>query len=131
MAWNKTPQCCTKTCLHELVETSAARKPHDLAVDAHDGKLTYAELDTAAAAVKETLVRSHDIGPGDLVPLCFEKSASIMVAMMGVLKAGAGYVPLDTSHPRSRLEFIIQEVKAKVVIVSTLQHHALRFSVHT
>ncbi|KID84996.1 tyrocidine synthetase 1 [Metarhizium guizhouense ARSEF 977] len=131
LAWNKTPQCCTKTCLHELVEISAACKPHDLAVDAHDGKLTYAELDTAAVAVKETLVRRHGIGPGDLVPLCFEKSASMIVAMMGVFKAGAGYVPLDTSHPSSRLEFIIQEVKAKVVIVSTLQHNALRFSVQT
>lgn len=131
LAWNKTPQSCTKTCLHELVEISAARKPHDLAVDAHDGKLTYAELDTAAVAVKETLVRRHGIGPGDLVPLCFEKSASMMVAIMGVLKAGAGYVPLDTSHPSSRLEFIIQEVKAKVVIVSTPQHNALRFSVQT
>ncbi|KHO00453.1 Amino acid adenylation [Metarhizium album ARSEF 1941] len=131
LAWNKTPQCCTETCLHELVEISAADKPHDVAVEAHDGTLTYAELNTAATAVKETLVRRHGIGPGDLVPLCFEKSVSMIVAMMGVLKSGAGYVPLDTSHPISRLEFIIQEVKAKVVIVSTLQCNTLRFSVQT
>ncbi|KID60284.1 Nonribosomal peptide synthetase dtxS1 [Metarhizium brunneum] len=111
VAWNKTPQCCTKTCLHELIEISAAH--------------------TAAVAVKETLVRRLGIGPGDLVPLCFETSASIMVAIMGVLKAGAGYILLNTSHPISRLEFIIQEVKAKVVIVSALQHNSLRFSVHT
>ncbi|KAK9445162.1 Amino acid adenylation [Metarhizium brunneum] len=117
--------------LHELVEISAACKPHNLAVDAHDRKLTYSELNIAAAAVKQTLVRRHNIGPGDLVPLRFEKSASIIVAMMVVLKARAGYVLLNTSYPRSCLEFIIQEVKAKVVIISALQYNALRFSVHT
>ncbi|KAK2590970.1 hypothetical protein QQS21_011349 [Conoideocrella luteorostrata] len=131
LAWNKTPQCSTKACLHELVEASAAHNPHDLAVEAHDGKLTYAELNTAAIAVKETLVRKHGIAPGDLVPLCFEKSASMVVAMLGVLKAGAGYVPLDTSHPSSRLKSIIQEVQAKVVVVSTLQHNTFRFSIQT
>ncbi|TQV90890.1 HC-toxin synthetase [Cordyceps javanica] len=130
-SWNDTPQCSTNLCLHELVELSAARQPQDLAVEAHDGRLTYQQLNEAAIALKEALVVKHRIGPGDYVPLCFEKSVSMIVAMLGVLKAGAAYVPLDTSHPSSRLNFIIQEVKAKVVIVSRLQNKTQKFPVKT
>ncbi|KAL9620414.1 MAG: hypothetical protein Q9204_008208, partial [Flavoplaca sp. TL-2023a] len=59
--------------------------------------------------------------PGDLVPICFEKSSAIIVAILGVLKAGAGYVPLDIDHPPSRIDHIIREIRARLVIMSPTQ----------
>jgi Condensation domain/AMP-binding enzyme len=96
---NRTAQSAPSACLHELMEESARRDPERLAIDAHDGKMQYRELDAAADALAATLQEDYNIKPGDLVPMCFKKSASMIVAILGILKAGAGYVPWTSVIP--------------------------------
>lgn len=129
--WNRTSKPSPSACLHELFEESARRDPDRLAIDSHDGRLSYKELDIAADALAEKLREDYAIKPGDLVPLCFEKSSLMIVAIVGVLKAGAGYVPLDISHPSSRVQYIIRETRARLVVVSPLQTRSFSFPVAT
>jgi amino acid adenylation domain-containing protein len=131
VAWNRTSQPSPSACLHELMEESARRHPDRLAIDAHDGRLRYGELNAAADALAATLQDNYDIKPGDLVPICFEKSSSMILAILGILKAGAGYVPLDISHPSSRMEYIIREIGARLIVVSPLQAESSSFPVPT
>ncbi|KAF2028417.1 amino acid adenylation [Setomelanomma holmii] len=119
-AWNEHPPTFINKTVHELVHKQVKLRPNALAIDAHDGTLTYAELDAAADRVAHYLV---DLGtrPEDIVPLCFEKSRWAIVGILAVLKAGAAFVFLDPSHPVDRRQFIISEVEAKVIVCSPAQ----------
>jgi amino acid adenylation domain-containing protein/non-ribosomal peptide synthase protein (TIGR01720 family) len=120
--WNENVPSFIDECVHELVQKQAKRRPHALAVDAHDGTWTYAELNEASNRVAHYLA---DLGvqPEDVVPLCFEKSRWAIVAILAVLKAGAAFVFLDPSHPVDRRQYITSEVEAKVIISSPSQAH--------
>ncbi|KAI4117411.1 MAG: hypothetical protein LQ345_002352 [Seirophora villosa] len=131
LAWNSTSLPDPTACLHELAEDTAGRRPDTIAVDAYDGKLQYGELDAAGDALAATLQTTFGIQPGDLVPICFEKSSAMIVAILGVLKAGAGYVPLDIDHPASRMDYIIQDVRARLVVISPMQAASRSFPVPT
>ncbi|KAI4127328.1 MAG: hypothetical protein LQ338_003251 [Usnochroma carphineum] len=128
LEWQSISQPDPLACLHEIVEDSAKLHPMNFAVDAHDAKLRYRELDVAGDALAVRLQTQYDIRPGDLVPLCAEKSSMMIVAMLGVLKAGGGYVSLDISCPQARLEHILQETHSRVVVVSPLQARSRAFS---
>ena len=86
-------------CLHELVEAQAARTPDAPAVVAEDGELTYRELDARAERLARRLRRAG-VGPEVAVGLFAERSAAMVVGLLGVLKAGGAYVPLDPGVPR-------------------------------
>ena len=88
-------------------------------------------LTPAADALAATLQDNHDIKPGDLVPICFEKSSAMIIAIMGILKAGAGYVPLDISHPSARMEYLMREIGARLIVVSPLQAAFSSFPIPT
>lgn len=106
-------------CVHNLVACTVARQPEALAVYAWDGKLTYGELDELASKLACRLV-NLDIGSGDIVPLCFEKSMWTTVAILGVVKAGAGFVILDYLLPEERLQVIVQQAQSKLILTSLL-----------
>ncbi|KAF2474324.1 amino acid adenylation [Lindgomyces ingoldianus] len=120
--WNGNVPSRIEECAHELIHKQAKLRPHALAVDAHDGTWTYAELDEASNRVAHYLV-GLGIRPENVVPLCFEKSRWAIVGILGVLKAGAAMVFLDPSHPESRRQHITSEVEAKVIISSPQQAH--------
>ncbi|KAL8656289.1 MAG: hypothetical protein Q9226_002718 [Calogaya cf. arnoldii] len=131
LAWNSTWPPDPSACLHDIVEDTARRWPDAIAVDAYDGRLQYGELDAAGDALAATLQTKYGVEPGDLVPICFEKSSAMLVAMLGVLKAGAGYVPLDVDHPTSRTDYIVREVQARLVVISPMQAASRSFPVPT
>lgn len=106
-------------CIQNLVARTVARQPNAPAVCAWDGELTYGELDTLAAKLASQLVK-FGIGPGDVVPLCFEKSMWTAVAVLGVVKAGAGFVLLDRLLPEERLRIIVQQTHSKLILTSVL-----------
>ncbi|KAF1998930.1 amino acid adenylation [Amniculicola lignicola CBS 123094] len=120
--WNSNTPSRIEECVHELVHKQAKLRPHSLAVDAHDGTWTYAELDEASNRVAHCLVQIG-IRPEDVVPLCFEKSKYAIVGILAVLKAGAAFVFLDPSHPVDRRQYITSEVEAKVIVCSPSQAH--------
>lgn len=101
--------------LHALFEAQAARTPDAIAVDHEGVALSYAALDAQANAVASVLL-THGVGPGDLVGLFVERSPRMLVALLGVLKAGAAYVPMDPGYPTERLAFMLEDSAASLVI---------------
>ncbi|WP_406694053.1 amino acid adenylation domain-containing protein [Singulisphaera sp. Ch08] len=99
-----------------LFEAQAARTPHATAViDAHGRSLTYSQLDRAANQLAHQL-RSLGAGTDTLVALCSERSPDMLVALLGVLKAGAAYLPLDPDYPRDRLDFMLRDSGAAILL---------------
>lgn len=102
--------------LHSKFEEVAAASPGRMAIQY--GPLvscTYGQLDRRANQVARFL-RSKGLGPGSLVPICLPKSIEAIVATLAVLKAGAGFVPLDPDNPPERNNFIVEDVSATVVL---------------
>ena len=121
--WNRIVPATVERCVHEMIEERAQAQPSAPAVCAWDGELTYGELDQLATRLAGRLVEL-DVGPDVLVPLCFEKSMWTTVAILGVLKAGGGFVLLDPSLPEQRLQDIVRQVKGSLVL-SSLSNYAL------
>lgn len=121
-AWNENVPTHIDETVQDLVAKQVKVRPNALAVDAHDGTWTYADLDAVTDRVAHYLV---DLGvrTEDVVPLCFEKSRWAIVGILAVLKAGAAFVFLDPSHPVDRRQYITSQVEAKVVISSPSQAH--------
>jgi amino acid adenylation domain-containing protein len=101
--------------LHHLVESQAASTPDAVAVSAPDAVWTYAELEGQAAKIAAGL-RGLGAGPGQLVGMAIERSAAAVAAVLGILKTGAGYVPLDPDYPPSRLRFMLEDCAPLVVL---------------
>lgn len=101
--------------LHGLVEAQAARTPGAVAVTFEGRHLTYAELNERANRVAHRL-SGLGVGPETLVGVYAERSAELVVALLGVLKAGAAYLPLDPEYPADRLTFMINDAAAPVVL---------------
>ncbi|MFF4426424.1 amino acid adenylation domain-containing protein [Streptomyces sp. NPDC001549] len=103
--------------LHGLFEAQAARRPDRIAVTAATGEtLTYAELDERANRVARAL-RAEGVGPDDRVAVMMERGPQLLVALLGILKSGGAYVPVDPGYPAERVRFMLQDSRAKVVIV--------------
>ncbi len=115
--WNKTVPAPLEKSVHEMIEDWARIQPDAPAICAWDGDLAYGQLDGLATQLAGRLV-DFGIGPGVLVPLCFEKSMWTTVAVLAVLKAGGGFVLLDASLPKERLQAIVRQVKATLVVSS-------------
>ena len=103
--------------VYELVQAQAGRAPDALAVIDGDEALTYQELNGRANRLARHL-RDRGVGRGDLVGVCLEPSADLVVAVLAVLKAGAAYVPLDPGYPARRLEFMVRDTGLRLVITS-------------
>ncbi|MFC4586112.1 non-ribosomal peptide synthetase/MFS transporter [Sphaerisporangium corydalis] len=101
--------------LHGLVEEQIARTPGRTAVTFEGASLTYAELGERADRVARRL-RALGAGPGTRVAVCAERSLDLVAGLLGVLKAGAAYVPLDPEYPAERLEFMLADSGATIVL---------------
>jgi amino acid adenylation domain-containing protein len=114
--WNRTGRALPEQAtLHGLFEAQAARTPQALAVMQGDAVVRYAELDAQAEAVAARL-RAHGVGPGAMVGLYLERTPRMLAALLGVLKSGAAYVPLDPGFPRERIACMLEDAAAPVVI---------------
>ncbi|CAG9971726.1 unnamed protein product [Clonostachys byssicola] len=108
-SWNSRVPEPVEACVHDLFAATVAETPDRLAICAWDGDLTYKQLDILSSRLANYLVTSRGAGPGTIIPLCFEKSKWTPVAMLGVMKAGAASVAMDSSHPKDRLEILVQQ----------------------
>ncbi|KXG45667.1 AMP-dependent synthetase/ligase [Penicillium griseofulvum] len=128
--WNSTIPQLHDRCIHEAIHEQMLSGPDREAVCAWDGSLTFAELDHQASKLA-CYLRMQGVGPEVRVALCFDKSKWNIVAMLGVMKAGGAFVPLDPTHPTSRLQSLIQSVQAPVVLCSQHLTEKLRTIVKT
>ncbi|MFR9728838.1 amino acid adenylation domain-containing protein [Saccharopolyspora sp. MS10] len=101
--------------LGELVEHHAAERPDAEAVTSGEDRLTYAELNTGANRLARLLV-ARGAGRGRLVALALPRGADLVVALLAVLKTGAGYVPLDPGYPADRLRATLADTAPELVI---------------
>ncbi|MFI5777660.1 amino acid adenylation domain-containing protein [Nocardia sp. NPDC051570] len=111
--------------LHELFAEQAARTPDAVAVSFGEDSVSYAELSAAATELARRL-RAQGIGRGDFVGIHLERSAQVVIAILAVLEAGAAYVPLDPMNPAERIEFMITDSGARLVITQTSLAQPLR-----
>ncbi|WP_327750271.1 condensation domain-containing protein [Streptomyces sp. NBC_00496] len=100
-----------------LVEAQVDRVPGAVAVRAVDGVLTFGELEVRANRLAWGL-RGLGVGPGDLVGVCLPRTADLVVALLGVLKSGAGFVPVDPGYPAERVAFMLEDSGVSVVLRS-------------
>lgn len=123
IAYNGQPPNVITTCVHGLIEAQAAIRPAAMAIRAWDLNLTYSELNAAANRLAHHLTTSIDapVRLGDLVHVCFEKSAWFFVAALAINKAGGAWVPLDPSHPHQRQQTIVRQTGAALVLCSPEQ----------
>ncbi len=110
-AVNPIPQ----TTLPELFEAQVARTPEGVAAVYGKDRLTYRELNTRANRVAHHLI-GRGMGPESLVGLCLDRSFAMLVAMLGVLKAGAAYLPLDPDYPAARLAYMLEDAAPACVL---------------
>ncbi|MGP4097981.1 amino acid adenylation domain-containing protein [Nonomuraea sp. KM90] len=103
--------------LHELVSAQAARTPRAPAVVFGGRTLTYEALERRAGRLARQL-RGAGVRPGDRVAVCLEQSAELAVALLGVLKAGAAYVPLDPEQPAERIAYMAGDAGVRTAITS-------------
>jgi len=105
-------------CLHQLFEERALKSPDQQAVVFEGKSLTYFHLNNKANQLAHYL-QSLGVGPNDLVGVCLERSLDMIVGVLAVLKAGGAIVPLDTSYPDARLDFILKDTGAKVLLTQS------------
>ena len=113
--WNSTEADYGPACLHELFERQAERTPEAVGVVCGGERLTYSELNERSDRVARRL-RGLRVGPGSLVGLYVERSVGMVVGILGVLKAGAAYVPLDSSFPNERLRMMVEDAGLRVLL---------------
>lgn len=117
--WNQTEaEYPRERCVHHLFEEQAARTPEVVALVFGEQRLTYRELNTRADALARHL-RGIGVEAETPVGVCVERSLEMVVALLGVLKAGGAYVPLDPHYPLERLDFIVADSGARVVLTQT------------
>ncbi|KOG11184.1 non-ribosomal peptide synthetase [Streptomyces viridochromogenes] len=103
--------------LTSLFARAAAGHPGKTAVLGEDTALTYGELDRLSDDVAARL-RARGAGPGERVALCLERTPLLVVAVLGVLKTGAAYVPLDPAYPAERLRYVLADARAGMLVTA-------------
>jgi len=102
-------------CIHQLFEEQVERTPDNIAVVFEDQQLNYRELNARANQLAHYL-QNLGVGPDVLVGICVERSLEMMVGLLGILKAGGGYLPIDPEYPTERLLYILQDAQVRVLL---------------
>ncbi len=108
--------------IHELFEAQVERTPDAIAIVSEDIQLTYRELNGHANQLAHRL-RRLNVGPEIPVGVCLDRSAQMVVSLLGILKAGGVYLPLDPAYPKQRIGFMLEDSNASVILT---QRHLLQ-----
>lgn len=101
--------------IHELFEAQARLRPHGVAVSFEGESLTYGELNARANQLAWYL-RQQGVGPDQLVGVCLERGLELVIGLLGVLKAGGAYLPLDPAYPSERLAYMLDDAVPPVLL---------------
>ena len=115
IGWNATAACYPELCLHELFAEQAQRTPDAIALIFSNERITYRDLDERGNRLAWHL-RSLGVGPDTIVGLCINRSSALVVGLLGIMKAGGAYLPLDPNYPAERLAYITADAKPRVIV---------------
>ncbi|WP_188433819.1 non-ribosomal peptide synthetase, partial [Kroppenstedtia guangzhouensis] len=114
--WNETDHPYpTTACIHDLFEYTAFHNPDRIALEFEKQKLTYYQLEERANRLAHYL-RKQGVEVGVKVAICMERTPEMVIALLGVLKAGGTYVPLDPTFPKERLTYMLENSSSRVVL---------------
>jgi amino acid adenylation domain-containing protein len=114
--WNGTKTDCPRDlCIHQLFEAQVERTPDAIAVVFEAEQLTYGELNRRANQLAHHL-RALGVGPEVLVAICVERSLEMVIGLLGILKAGGAFLPLDPAYPKERLAFMLKDARVPVLL---------------
>ena len=105
-------------CIQELFERQVGKTPDAVALVFEDRQLTYRELNARANQVAHCL-RRRGVGPETLIAICAERSLEVVIGLVGILKAGAAYLPLDPTYPAERIAFMLDDSIVPVLLTQT------------
>lgn len=118
--WNQHVPSLITSCLHDIISEQARRQPHKIAVESWDGSLTYQQLEHFSSQLARQILQ-RNVKAGSRIPLCFEKSMWTVVAVLAVMKAGTTFSLTDPSQPVARLQTIVEQTGADLIITSVAQ----------
>ncbi len=104
--------------VQQLFERQAAVQPKRIAVTSKDGHTTYGELNERANQLAWFL-RSQGAGPDTLIPICVDRSVDMAIGILGILKSGAAFVPVDPAYPIDRIDYMLADTKARLVVTQS------------
>jgi len=104
-------------CVHEIFEKQARKTPSAVALAWQDEEMTYGELDRRANVLAARLAEA-EVKSGAIIGLCVERSAEMIVGMLGILKAGAAYLPIDPANPRTRNEMMLTDARVHLILTT-------------
>jgi non-ribosomal peptide synthetase-like protein len=110
--------------LHELFEAAADNFRDRTAVECGNRLITYEELEERANCLANAL-RARGVGRGDRVAFLLPRSEDLYIAMLGIMKSGAAYIPLDPETPHERIQFILRDSDAKILVTTSQARRAL------
>ncbi|MBV9462657.1 MAG: AMP-binding protein, partial [Verrucomicrobiae bacterium] len=114
--WNRTQAPFPRDiCVHDLFLRQAAKTPDAVAVRSLKGELTYRQLEERSARLAAAL-KHHGVGPDALVGICAERSLEVSMAVLGIMRAGGAYVPMDPAYPRDRIAHMLDDSRAPVLL---------------
>jgi amino acid adenylation domain-containing protein len=117
--WNSTAADYPRDrCVHELIEEQVERTPGAVAAQFVDQTITYRELSERSNRLARYLVK-HGVVAGSVVGIYLERSLDMLVGMLAILIAGAGYLPIDPEYPKERIEFIMQDARVPVLLTQS------------
>jgi aspartate racemase len=104
--------------VHQLFERQASTQPERVAVIGKDGQMSYGQLNERANQLAWFL-RARGIGPEHLIPVCVDRSSDMAVAILGILKSGAAFVPVDPLYPKDRITAMFDDIDAPLAVTQS------------
>ena len=111
-------------CAHQLFETQAEQRPDAIAAVFEQESITYGRLNAEANRLAHYLV-DQGIRPDDMVALCLDRSLEMVIGILGILKAGAAYLPIDPGYPEERVAFMLEDSGVQLVLTQSATMEAL------
>src|SRR5579864_2859248 len=116
--WNQTERAFPDKTVAELFAEQARRNPGAVAVECGEQRLSYEELEQRARRVAEAL-RARGAGPEEIVAVAVPRSVELIIALLGIVKTGAAYLPLDAEYPAARLGWMLEDARPRCVLSSS------------
>jgi amino acid adenylation domain-containing protein len=105
-------------CFHYLIQLQSVKTPAAVAILENHREISYLTLNQQSNRFANFL-KDRGVGRGDIVGLCVDRSVDMLVSLLGILKVGAAYLPLDAELPPTRLAFMVADAKAKLIVTQT------------